>query len=153
MFSLQRYNIIKCNQKYLYSFISKGINGNYYLYAKLEPSYIKNIYQLEFGPFKESTITIDTSFTLNNNDTDKIIGTVAYIIYLFLKENPNGIVRFSGSTASRSRLFSMWIIKNWEELQNFFIIYGCTFMNKWERFKTNNRYGAILMKSLNPKND
>lgn len=149
MFNLPKYDIIQCDQEYVYSFVSKGINGAYQIFVRFEPSYVKNIYQFEFGPLNPQTNLIDTSFIINNQDTDLIIGTAIYIIDLFLKLNPNGIVRFSGSTASRSRLFCIWIVKNLEELHNLFLIYGCTLNNKWEKFKKNNRYEAILFKSIN----
>lgn len=146
MFCFPRYNITKSDQKDVYSFTSKGVSGECRLLARFDLSCVENIYQFEFGPLKQSTGRIDTLFVTNNRDSDLIIGTGVYIIHIFLRANPNAIVRFSGSTESRTRLFTVWIVKNWNEMQNIFLMYGYNVYNKWERFEKNNRYGAILFK-------
>ncbi|MGL4993050.1 MAG: DUF6934 family protein [Bacteroidales bacterium] len=116
-------------------------------YVKLYPSSVQNVYQIEFGPLDHSQKEVDTTFRGRNIDNTKIISTVAYIIHIFLRQNPTLLIRFSGSTISRTRLFIIWIVKNHELMLRNFTIYGCKRSNRWERFEIKNRYEAIILRS------
>lgn len=129
-----------------YWFESIGPHGVIRMCGRFELSAVKNVYQFEFGIHNSIEGDIDTSFRANNADKDKIISTIFSIILTFLSCNQNAIVRFSGSTKPRTKLFRMWILNNWDLMNNSFIIYGNNEQNKWERYQKNRGYSAIILK-------
>ncbi|MGL4412513.1 MAG: DUF6934 family protein [Bacteroidales bacterium] len=148
MDSIPKYEISQmkgCNNIFTFTPILSDLRIIYYV--KLYPSSVQNIFQIEFGPLDKRQKEIDTSFRCRNIDNAKIISTVAYIIHIFLKQNPTLLIRFSGSTISRTRLFIIWIIENLEIMLRNFTIYGYKRSNRWERFEIKNRYEAIILKS------
>lgn len=129
-----------------YWFESIGPHGVIRMCGRFELSAVKNIYQFEFGIHNPVTDDVDTRFRANNADKDKIISTIFNIILMFLSCNKDAIVRFSGSTESRTKLFRMWILNNWDLMNNNFIMYGNNEQNRWERYQKNKDYSAILLK-------
>lgn len=129
-----------------YWFESIGPNGVIRMCGRFELSTVKNVYQFEFGIHDSIEGDLNTSFRSNNADKDKIISTIFNIILTFLSCNKNAIVRFSGSTESRTKLFRMWILNNWYSVNNSFIIYGNNEQNRWERYQKNREYSAIIIK-------
>ncbi len=134
-------------------------NGEYYtsplqlnrsysnLAVRLIPSGIDNIYQCEFGVLDKDSDEIDTSFRTRDNNYKDTISEVAEILYDFVNKDSARLIKFSGLDMARTRLFTIWIASNWELTTERFIFYGYNRFGKWETYKKEGRYGAVLLKS------
>lgn len=144
--NLERYEIDCDSLNLEYSFFSIGKNGDVKKVARFSESNVKGIYQFSFGDWNEKTGTINENVKTNNLDANKVINTIAYILYDFVNRFPQCLVRVSGSSRSRTRFFLIWLIKNRIEVNKCFIVFGCKMSEQWERYKTNGRYGALIFK-------
>jgi hypothetical protein len=72
----------------------------------------------------------DTVFS-NNGDGDKILATVAKIIFDFTAKYPEALIFIKGSTITRTRWYQMGINRHWGEIEKIFYFQGyCN--NHWE---------------------
>jgi hypothetical protein len=78
------------------------------------------IYGLAFGVLNNEG-KIDDATINNNKDRNKILTTVATIIYDFTARHPNKFIFFCGSTPQRTRLYRMALTLNFEQLKRTFI--------------------------------
>lgn len=126
-----------------FEFVSVGSNGNVrkaVRYAELS----KGLYNLGFGDKDPLTGDIDDLAVTNNNDTRKVLMTVAATLYLFMDRYPYATVLITGSTASRTRLYRMGISNNLQAIEEAFVIFG--FAEKsWELCRKNGPYQAFLV--------
>lgn len=130
-----------------YTFFSIGGKGIFEITVRFELFHVGDqIYHLEFGIMDKSTGVIDTSFVLNNNDTKIIINTVENIVDDFIGMDPQKLVRFSGRTNARTRLFMIWLSSNLEDLRKKLTIYGYREGFFWSVYKKNIRYESIILK-------
>ena len=128
-----------------YRFVSSGCAGDILIFARFTES-LKNVVQLEFGIKKENEDGIDTLFVINNKDTFKIINTVFSIVCDFTDKSPAKLIRFSGSTSARTRIFRIWILNNRSLVEKYFVLYGCKSNNIWEIYKQKVQYEAVILK-------
>ena len=105
----------------------------------------QDIYNLAFGDYNEETEWIDDGEITNNNDSQKILATVASTIYVFTDKHPNVWVYATGSNSARTRLYRMGITTNLEEILLDFEVYGLQ-NDIWEGFKKETDYKAFLIK-------
>jgi hypothetical protein len=63
-----------------------------------------NIYNLAFGDYNESAGTIDGRVVTNNNDSQKVLATVATTLYVFAEKYLNIWVYATGSNMATTRL-------------------------------------------------
>lgn len=84
----------------------------------------------------------------NNQDMEKIFGTVVKSMLSFFVKNPTALLYVTGSTPSRTRLYTIIIRKELSEARKFFEIYGLK-GNAQEQFVPNHRYDAFLITYLN----
>ncbi|GHV45710.1 hypothetical protein FACS1894180_8450 [Bacteroidia bacterium] len=138
---MQRYEIIPLND-YDYCFFSKGVKTIIEKRVAFRPSDLPNYFRLSFGDFINGYIEED--ITTNNNDTELVIATVAWCVICFTQKSKDIRVKFSGITKARTRLFSIWISKNSDELLKYLHIYGYI-NNKCEKFRSNIRYNSFLI--------
>ena len=61
----------------------------------------------------------------------------------FTDIHPDAFVYIKGSTASRTRLYQIGIIKHWIEISALFTVFGIT-NNKWQPFSKNANYDAFI---------
>ena len=80
----------------------------------------------------------------SNGDLPRIIATVTKAILLFLKRHPGKIVRFTGSTESRTRLYQIHINKVYPSLSHNFIILGQKGQS-WHEVKVNILFEAFII--------
>jgi hypothetical protein len=129
----------------VYEFTSIGPNGYIKKIVQFNQTHEKDVYNLAFG-----NITIDGSiddYTTNNNkDRDKILATIAAIVYDFTSRVTDCYIFFVGSTIERTRLYRMAISLNMEELNKTFIIWGLNETGKFEPFLLNKSYEGFLIK-------
>jgi hypothetical protein len=102
-----------------------------------------NIYNFGFGDLDPITGEIDDSVASGNNDGDKILSTVANIIYDFTSVFPKAAVVIKGTTNSRTRRYQMGINKYWDQISQIFEVFGLK-KNQWEHFRKGGNYEAFL---------
>ncbi len=142
MFSEDKY-IFQTNSSYLdYEFESTGPKG----VIKKVSRFIEigvNVYNFGFGDLNESTGEISDTVVSNNGDGDKILITVASIIYDFTSVYTGAAVFIQGTTLSRTRRYQMGISKNWTQISAVFEVLGLE-NGQWEQFRPGENYEAFL---------
>jgi len=144
---LHSYNFSKLNFGEEYVFDSEGPKGIFRIKVDFVCSSKRNICELRYGVLDLENKNIDQNFVIQNGDGEIIINTVFNITCDYAIHNPNSLIRFSGSTKSRTRLFTMWISKNIDIVQKKFTIYGYTNRDLWKPFKINKYYNSIALKN------
>jgi hypothetical protein len=142
--NIEQYSIISDNSHLFYEFRSigpRGIIKKYILFQQLN----ENFFNLSLGDWDELSGIVDDLVVSNNNDTYKVLNTVANTFLQFVHHFPAASVLIVGSTNSRTRLYQMAIGRNIFEIQEFFDLQG--FKNGiWEEFKVGINYDAFLVK-------
>ena len=105
---------------------------------------IKGFYNLGFGDKDLITGYISDLTVTNNNDSQKVLATVASTLYAFTTYYPDATIIATGSTEVRTRLYRMGITNNLTDIEKDFIILGLT-ETTWEPFRKNISYGAFLV--------
>lgn len=106
---------------------------------------IKEVYNLAFGDWDEEKSKIDDKIITNNNDSLKVLATVASTVYAFTNRYPRAWVFAAESTLTRNRLYRMGLTNNIEEIRSDFAIYGLK-NDIWEEFVIGEDYDAFLAK-------
>ena len=83
----------------------------------------------------QSGFISDLTFT-NNNNSQKVLATVARTLYLFKERYPDAVILATGSTMARTRLYRMGIANNLADIERDFIVLGLA-DEKWELFRKN----------------
>ncbi|MCW3110499.1 MAG: hypothetical protein JWQ09_5005 [Segetibacter sp.] len=142
---LSRYEYSTEGEAALFKFTSEGPKGSIkklVVYSQmLEP----DIYNLAFGDYNEETEAIDDSIITNNNDSQKVLATVASTLYVFTDKHPNVWVYATGSNSARTRLYRMGITTNIEEVLEDFEVFGLS-DDTWQEFEKGKEYEAFLVK-------
>ncbi|MCF2502647.1 hypothetical protein L0663_04610 [Dyadobacter sp. CY107] len=92
--------------------------------------------------------SLDIRTVSNNGDMKKILVTVYKAIEIFLTDEPDAIVIFSGSSDARTRLYQISISKELSMLNDRFKVYGVT-KDGFELFRANQRYCAFVISLKN----
>ena len=87
----------------------------------------------------------DDFITTNNQDSLKVLITVAKTVLKFTNSLPNALVHIKGSTPSRTRLYQIGITNNWIEISQRFSVFGYTTDNQWQLFLKNVNYNAFMV--------
>ena len=120
----ERYdNVIAASDALKFQFESVGPKGRITKIVQFEQTQAKDIYNLAFGNLNNDG-SIDDETRNDNKDRNKILATVATIIYEFSSRYPEKSVFFCGSTPERTRLYRMALTVNLAELTKDFYIYG-----------------------------
>lgn len=142
MLNLDKYSY-RTNHSYLdYEFESIGPKG----IIKKVTRFIEigiNIYNFGFGDLNEKTGEISDTVVSNNEDGDKVLATIASIIYDFTGVYTKAAVFIQGTTAARTRRYQMGISKYWEQISPIFEVLGLK-NDKWEPFRKGENYNAFL---------
>ena len=67
----------------IFKFVSKGPKGEIPKLIMYQKTTIKDVYNLAFGDWNETTNDIDDKAISNNNDSEKILATVASTVLSF----------------------------------------------------------------------
>ncbi len=102
-----------------------------------------NVYNFGFGDLNETTGDISDTVVSNNDDGDKVLVTVANIIYDFTNVYMEAAVFIKGTTPARTRRYQMGINKYWPQIDPIFEIFGLK-DQKWEQFRPGENYDAFL---------
>lgn len=134
-----------------YEFISVGPNGN--IKKRVHFSWFApNVYNLGFGDLDFITGEIDDMAITNNNDSKKVLITVARIVHDFIVTHKEISIIAIGNSSSRNRLYRIGITVNWDAINTEFDILG--FSNgTWERFEKQKNYDGFLIRQKKIKFD
>jgi len=141
----ESYSFIKEPGIFYYEFFSEGPNGKIRKVVQFQQVSISDdVYNLGFGDFNEQLGEVDDLSVSNNQDTQKVLATVAKTVIDFMKQHPEAIVMARGSTPSRTRLYQMGISQFWSEVENLFEING--FSNgKWQKYERGKNFTAFFI--------
>lgn len=120
----------------------KGIVTKVVRYREIN---VRGIYNLGFGDKDLQTGYISDIAVTNNNDSQKVLATVAKTLYIFTDRYTEAIIIATGSTDARTRLYRMGIANNLAAIQQDFVIAGLT-EDGWEPFSKNVTYGAFSVR-------
>lgn len=98
----------------------------------------KNIFNPGFGDLDEETGEISVT---NNNDSRKVLATVASTIQDFTLQYQDAWIIAKGSIPSRTRLYRMGISNHWQEINNEFEVFGLK-EDEWQPFELRKEYDA-----------
>jgi len=144
--NLERYDF-STNETFLdFEFESEGPKGKIKKIVRYSPQNANGItyFNLGFGDRNEETGKIDDRSVSNNKDRERVLATVAATVLAFTQHFPDVMVYAKGSTQSRTRLYQMGIVANWDEIEPLLEVFG--FANgQWERFSKNVNYEAFLV--------
>ena len=139
----------RTNENFLdYEFVSVGPKGRVkkvVRFSRIED----NIFNLGFGDLDEESGEISDTIVTDNNDSWKVLATVASTIYDFYGEYPEAKIFVKGSTPARTRLYRMGITNNWNEISTDFEIYGLK-DDEWEVFEFRRDYEAFFIEPKEP---
>lgn len=141
---LARYSY-KTNDNFLdYEFSSIGPKG--YIKKVVRFTQIANeVFNLGFGDLNEETGDISDISVTNNNDSRKVLATVASTVHDFTLHYPSSWIVAKGSSLSRTRLYRMGITNHWKEINSDFEVFGLK-DEAWEPFETRRDYEAFLIR-------
>lgn len=141
--TLPRYELSAERTFMIFKFISEGPNGKIVKIIKFSKTNLEGFYNLAFGDKGSSHEYINDLIISNNNDSEKVLSTVVYSVYLFTEKYPGSWIYATGSTNSRTRLYRMGLSRYLEVIEKDFDLYGLR-ENKWEKFKKKIDYIAFL---------
>jgi hypothetical protein len=125
-----------------FEFVSKGPRGSVKKVVQYEMGITEEgslFFNLSFGDWNEVTQSIDDLAITNNEDTIKILSTIASTAIVFINKYGNCPINIKGSTPSRTRLYQMQICKYHDQVTKLFDIYGLSDTG-WELFRKNKNY-------------
>jgi hypothetical protein len=127
-------------------FYSAGPKGSIKKVNQFTPYNIdgNTFFNLCFGDWNSERKLVDDTIITNNNDSSKVLVTVARSVISFTDMYPDALVFVKGSTSSRTRLFQMGITKHWIKTGALFTLFGFT-NNKWQHFLKNVNYDAFMV--------
>ena len=141
---LPRYQY-KTNNSFLdYEFISEGPKGRIKKIIRFT-QISTTVFNIGFGDLDEETGEISDVAITNNNDSRKVLATVAATIHDFTIQYHNAWVVAKGSTPSRTRLYRIGITNHWKEISVDFEVFGLT-NEQWEPFEQRKNYEAFLIR-------
>lgn len=135
------------NDSYLdFEFESNGPNGRIKKVVRYSPRNVKGMtyFNLGFGDWNEAEGRIDDSSTSNNQDTQKVLATVAATVLEFTAVYSDMLVYAKGSNPARTRLYQMGICANLAKIEPILDIYALTKGGNWEPFQTGTNYEAFM---------
>ena len=142
---LPRYEYSTESEAELFKFTSEGIKGNIKKLVVYSQMLQEDVYNLAFGDYDKETNLINDTVITNNNDSQKVLATVASTLYVFSDKHPNVWIYATDSNSARTRLYRMGITTNLEEILEDFEVYGL-YKDTWQKFEKGKEYEAFLVK-------
>jgi hypothetical protein len=141
-----RYDVKTSPDVESFEFDSIGPKGTVRKVVRYSEINIRNFYNLGFGDKDPTTDFISDLTVTNNNDSQKVLATVAATLYAFTDTHVGAIIIATGSTEARTRLYRMGITNNLKEIEQDFEVLGLNANTEWEPFRKNITYGAFLIR-------
>ncbi len=143
---IETYELTAKNSLMTFEFVSLGSKGaikKRVQFQKIDDD--DDVYNLAFGDVDIKTNDIDDGVITNNNDTTKVLTTVASTVPIFMTKYPNAMIYAKGSTPTRTRLYQIGIAKNLEIINENFTVFGLLEDKKLEIFQKNKPYSAFVI--------
>jgi hypothetical protein len=141
----ESYNFEKGPEIHYYEFYSNGPNGKIKKVIQYQQvSSDEEIFNLGFGDVDIESGQVNDLSVSNNQDTKRVLITVAKTILEFMEEHPTAIIIAKGSTPSRTRLYQMSIAQFWDEIKGIFEVKGLI-DNEWKSFKKGQNFEAFFI--------
>jgi hypothetical protein len=140
---LEKYDTLVTEDVLSFSFTSVGPKGHIQkliVYQHVEGP----LYNLAFGDRNSELGTIDDLVITDNQDTEKVLATVASTIFDFFTVYSGTIVLAQGSTHSRTRLYRRYLTQFFDFIDKEFVLYG-ELDGVIERFNKGKDYRAFLI--------
>ena len=131
----------------VFEFDSEGPKGKVRKIIQYTEINLKNYFNLGFGDKNHKTNEIDDLVVTNNNDSKKVLATVAATLFKFTDHHPEAYVIAIGSNLARTRLYRIGITNNLETIEKDFEIYGLK-SNTWNKFAKGIEYDAFLVRRI-----
>ena len=128
-----------------YEFLSEGPKGKIVKLVKYTETKRKGFYNLGFGDKIDNEDDYNDTVISDNNDSIRVLATVAATLYFFTNIYPNANIYAKGSNEARTRLYRIGISNNLVEIEKDYIVFGY-FLDKWEQFTKNKDYSAFLIR-------
>ena len=145
--TLDRYPYYANSSFFDFEFESKGPRGAIKKIARFTQIGV-NLYSFGFGDLDTISGDLSDKAVSNNGDKDKVLATVAAIIYDFTSLFLDAAIFIKGSTAARSRWYQMNINAHWKEIGKMFEVFGYR-KSKWEPFHKRDNFEAFLGRRKN----
>ena len=142
----ERYLVKTSRASMTFDFVSEGPKGLIPKRVEYRQYGNENIYNLGFGDLNVETGEIDDTVVTDNNDSKKVLSTVASTVYTFTEKYSGAVVYAQGSNAVRTRLYRIGISNNLEELTEKFDVRGYLPNKGWVVFEKNTDYLAFYIK-------
>ncbi len=140
-----RYPVTFDSQFRVYEFDSEGPKGKIRKVVQYNKINLKDYFNLGFGDKSNMEDDIDDLIVTNNNDSQKVLATVASTLIEFTNHYPEANVIAVGSTLPRTRLYRMGITNHLDAIKKDFDIYGLK-SDSWHPFEKGIEYDAFLIK-------
>ena len=135
----------KINANFLdYEFSSVGPKGHIKKVVRFT-QISNNVFNLAFGDLDGGTGEISDTIVTNNNDSRKVLATVAATVHDFTLQYPDAWIIAKGSSHARTRLYRMGITNHWNEISMEFEVFGLK-TSAWELFEMRRDYEAFLVR-------
>jgi hypothetical protein len=132
-----------------YEFFSDGPKGQIKEVVRFTPRVSNDgslFHNLAFGDWDEVKQRVDDLIISNNEDTERVMATIAAIVIDFSDHFGDVTIFAEGSTTTRTRLYQMGINKFRKEIESVFDVYGFANKSGWESFQTGINYDALLVR-------
>jgi hypothetical protein len=132
-----------------YEFISEGPKGMIKKIVRFSLLYGLNgvpFYNIGFGDWDFERKKIDYLIATNNEDTEKVLATIAAIVVDFTEHFPGALLYVEGSTPARTRRYQIGINKILDEIKAIYDVYGKFQDDTSEPFRKNVNYTAFWLK-------
>ena len=106
-----------------FEFYSEGPKGKILKIIEYQPLGGR-YFNLAFGDSIEESKDFDDFVRTNNQDTEKVLATVASTLYIFFEKHEGTIVIAEGSTHSRTRLYRRYLTIFLEQIESEFDLLG-----------------------------
>jgi hypothetical protein len=141
-----KYKVDSGEDHLTYTFYSEGPKGKILKIILYQPVY-EDLYNLAFGDANGEGFEFDDFIRTNNQDTDKVLATVASTLYDFFDHYNGALVIAQGSTHSRTRLYRRYLTAFLEAINSDFMLYG-ELEGELERFRTGLDYQSFLIRKV-----
>jgi len=135
----------KINENFLdYEFSSVGPKGHIKKVVRFT-QISNNVFNLAFGDMDEETGQISDIIITNNNNSRKVLATVAATVHDFTLQYPDVWIVAKGSSLAGTRLYRMGITNHWNEIITDFEVFGLK-ESTWESFERRRDDEAFLVR-------
>ena len=141
----EKYDVEIGKTSMIFEFVSEGPKGFIRKRIEYRVTKRKNIFILSFGDLDVETDDFDDEVISDNNDSMKVLSTVASTIYIFTEKYPEAIIYAEGSNTARTRLYRIGISKNLEELKKEFDVFGFIENVGWLSYEKNKNYSSFFI--------